>query len=60
MSREAEALHLDSSNFYLLGPPRGGILAIEYALMYQHNLEGLVIANMMASIPVTSNTQRRN
>ncbi len=29
----------------------GGILAMEYALKYQHNLKGLVISNMMASIP---------
>jgi len=45
------ALHLDSSNFYLLGHSWGGILAMEYALKYQQNLKGLVISNMMASIP---------
>ncbi len=45
------ALGLDSSNFYLLGHSWGGILAIEYALKYQHNLKGLIISNMMASIP---------
>ncbi len=46
-----KALHLDSSNFYLLGHSWGGVLATEYALKYQQNLKGLVISNMMASIP---------
>lgn len=46
-----EALGLDSSNFYLLGQSWGGILAMEYALKYQKNLKGLIISNMMASIP---------
>jgi proline iminopeptidase len=46
-----QALHLDSSNFFLLGQSWGGMLAIEYALKYQQNLKGLVISNMMASIP---------
>ena len=45
------ALKLDSSNFYLLGQSWGGLLAIEYALKYQQHLKGLVISNMMASIP---------
>ncbi len=45
------ALGLDSSNFYLLGQSWGGILAMEYALKYQDNLKGLVISNMMSSIP---------
>jgi proline iminopeptidase len=45
------ALHLDRDNFYLLGHSWGGILAIEYALKYQKRLKGLVISNMMASIP---------
>lgn len=45
------ALHLDSNNFYLLGHSWGGILAMEYALKYQRNLKGLIISNMMASIP---------
>ncbi|MBS0217983.1 MAG: proline iminopeptidase-family hydrolase [Proteobacteria bacterium] len=45
------ALGLDSSNFYLLGHSWGGLLAIEYALKYQKNLKGLVISNMMSSIP---------
>lgn len=45
------ALGLDASNFYLLGHSWGGILAIEYALKYQQNLKGLIISNMMPSIP---------
>ncbi|OWP62728.1 proline iminopeptidase [Hymenobacter amundsenii] len=46
-----QALNLDSSNFYLLGHSWGGILAAEYALKYQQHLKGLVISNMMMSIP---------
>lgn len=46
-----QALGLDSSNFYLLGQSWGGILAMEYALKYQEHLKGLVISNMMMSIP---------
>jgi len=46
-----KALGLDSSNFYLLGQSWGGLLAMEYALKYQDHLKGLIISNMMASIP---------
>lgn len=46
-----KALNLDSSNFYLLGNSWGGILAMEYALKYQKNLKGLIVCNMMSSIP---------
>lgn len=46
-----QALKLDRTNFYLLGHSWGGILAIEYALAHQQHLKGLVISNMMASIP---------
>lgn len=46
-----QALGLDRDNFYLLGHSWGGILAIEYALKYQAHLKGLIISNMMASIP---------
>jgi proline iminopeptidase len=42
------ALGLDSTNFFLLGHSWGGILALEYALKYQHNLKGLVVSNMTA------------
>jgi proline iminopeptidase len=45
------ALGLDRSNFYLLGHSWGGILAIEYALKHEQHLKGLIISNMMASIP---------
>lgn len=46
-----KALALDQDNFYLYGQSWGGLLAIEYALQYQQHLKGLVISNMMASIP---------
>jgi proline iminopeptidase len=46
-----QALGLDQDNFYLLGQSWGGILAMEYALKYQQHLKGLIISNMMASIP---------
>jgi len=45
------ALKLDHDNFYLLGHSWGGILAMEYALKYQQHLKGLIISNMMSSIP---------
>ena len=45
------ALGLSRDNFYVLGHSWGGILAIEYALKYQQNLKGMIISNMMASIP---------
>jgi proline iminopeptidase len=45
------ALGLNAENFFLLGHSWGGILALEYALTHQQNLKGLVISNMMASIP---------
>lgn len=45
------ALELGPDNFYLYGHSWGGLLAIEYALKYPDNLKGLVISNMMASIP---------
>jgi proline iminopeptidase len=46
-----KALNLDKDNFYLLGHSWGGILALEYALKYQDHLKGLIISNMVASIP---------
>lgn len=45
------ALGLDKTNFFLLGHSWGGILAMEYALAHQESLKGLVISNMMSSIP---------
>jgi len=46
-----QALKLGPDNFYLVGHSWGGILGIEYALKYPQHLKGLVISNMMASIP---------
>lgn len=46
-----QAIGADSSNFFLLGNSWGGILAMEYALKYQHHLKAMVVANMMASAP---------
>lgn len=45
------ALKLDSSNFYLFGHSWGGILAQQYALKYQRHLKGLIISNMVPSMP---------
>ena len=45
------ALGLDHGNFFLLGQSWGGILALEYALKHQEHLKGLIVTNMMASIP---------
>jgi proline iminopeptidase len=46
-----QALGLDSGSFVLYGQSWGGILAIEYALAHQRHLRGLVISNMMSSVP---------
>lgn len=53
-----QALGLDQNDFYLLGQSWGGILAIEYALKYQQHLKGLIISNMMASIPAYNDYAR--
>jgi proline iminopeptidase len=53
------ALGLDAGNFFLLGHSWGGILAIEYALRHQQRLKGLVISNMMASIPAYNDYAER-
>src|SRR4051812_38847768 len=45
------ALGLDRDTFVLYGQSWGGLLAIEYALTYQRHLRGLVVSNMMASVP---------
>ncbi|HET9627662.1 MAG TPA: proline iminopeptidase-family hydrolase [Kofleriaceae bacterium] len=45
------ALGLDKDNFFLLGHSWGGILAAEYALAHGDHLKGLIISNMMMSIP---------
>lgn len=46
-----KAINADKNNFYVLGNSWGGILAMEYALKYQQNMKGLLVANMMASAP---------
>ena len=46
-----KALNLTKDNFYLMGQSWGGILAMEYALKYQDNLKGLIVCNMVASVP---------
>jgi proline iminopeptidase len=46
-----QALGLGPDDFYLLGHSWGGILAVEYALKHQQNLKGLIVSNMMMSIP---------
>lgn len=46
-----QALGLDRDNFVVLGHSWGGILAIEYALRYGEHLKGLVVSNMMSSVP---------
>lgn len=46
-----QALGLNRRNFYLYGQSWGGILALEYALKHEEHLKGLIISNMMASIP---------
>jgi proline iminopeptidase len=46
-----QAIGADSTNFYVLGNSWGGMLAMEYALKYQHNLKGLLVANMVANAP---------
>jgi proline iminopeptidase len=45
------ALGLGPDNFFVLGHSWGGILAIEYALKYPNSLKGLIVSNMMSSIP---------
>ena len=46
-----QALNLNKDNFYLYGQSWGGILGMEYALKYQENLKGLIVSNMVPSIP---------
>jgi proline iminopeptidase len=46
-----KAIGADDTNFYLLGNSWGGLLGMQYALKYQNNMKGLIVANMMASCP---------
>ncbi len=45
------ALRLGHDDFVLYGQSWGGVLGIEYALAHQEHLKGLVVSNMMASVP---------
>ncbi len=45
-----QALGLE--DFVLIGHSWGGMLGIEYALKYQEHLKGLVISNMVGSVPL--------
>lgn len=53
------ALGLDQDNFYLYGQSWGGLLAVEYALKYQQHLKGLIISNMMSSVPAYNEYARQ-
>ena len=44
-------MKLTKDNFIILGHSWGGILGLEYALKYQENMKGLIISNMVPSIP---------
>ena len=46
-----QAIGADSTNFFILGNSWGGLLGMQYALKYQNNMKGLIVANMMASCP---------
>jgi proline iminopeptidase len=46
-----KTLGIEPGSLVLLGHSWGGILAIEYALAHPQNLAGLVISNMMSSVP---------
>lgn len=41
---------LDLDDFYLYGQSWGGMLAIEYALKYQHHLKGVILSNITGSV----------
>ncbi|WP_133407760.1 proline iminopeptidase-family hydrolase [Parashewanella tropica] len=45
------ALGLDKTNFILMGQSWGGLLAMEYAIHHQAALKGMIISNMMSSVP---------
>lgn len=46
-----KAIGANEKNFYVLGSSWGGILAMEYAFKYQQHLKGLIVSNMVSSIP---------
>ena len=51
MEQVRQALGLGRDDFVLYGQSWGGLLAIEYALHHQEHLRGMVISNMMSSVP---------
>ena len=53
------ALDLGREDFVLFGQSWGGVLGIEYALAHQEHLKGLVVSNMMASIPAYNDYAER-
>ena len=52
------ALGLGPDNFYLYGQSWGGVLAIEYALAHHEQLKGLIVSNMMSSVPAYNDYAR--
>lgn len=53
------ALGLGRDDFVLYGQSWGGVLGIEYALAHQEHLKGLVVSNMMASVPAYNDYAER-
>ena len=52
------ALGLGPENFFLYGQSWGGLLAMEYALAHQQQLKGLIVSNMMSSVPAYNDFAR--
>lgn len=46
-----QAIGGDSTSFFVLGNSWGGLLGMEYTLKHQQHMKGLIVANMVASIP---------
>src|SRR5690349_16185815 len=46
-----KAIGADKNNFYVLVNSWGGMLGMEYALKHQDNIKGLIVGDMVASIP---------
>jgi proline iminopeptidase len=49
---ETVRMALGLEDFVIIGQSWGGMLGIEYALKYQEHLRGLVISNMVGSVPL--------
>ncbi|MER3602341.1 MAG: proline iminopeptidase [Nitrososphaerota archaeon] len=50
---------LDLGRPFLLGSSYGGLLALAYAVKYQHNLLGLIVASGLSSVPLTVEEMQR-